>query len=68
MGSDWIATHERLPDEGVVVETKIDFGGGVRNVQRLKRQGRMWLFADGSMYVYYEPTHWRATDSEVDDG
>ncbi|WP_225784496.1 hypothetical protein [Xenophilus sp. Marseille-Q4582] len=39
--------------------TKIDEGGSVRNEQRLKRQGRLWYFPDGSMYVYYTPTHWR---------
>jgi membrane protein implicated in regulation of membrane protease activity len=22
---------------------------------------RLWFFPDGSIYVYYEPTHWRAT-------
>lgn len=44
---------------GVVVETKIDDGQGVRNITTLKRQGRLWFFPDMSMYVYYEPTHWR---------
>jgi len=43
----------------VVVETKLDDIGGARNQQRLKRQGRLWFFEDGSMYVYYTPTHWR---------
>ena len=45
--------------ERIVVETKIDDDNGVRNVTTLKRQGRLWFFPDGSMYVYYEPTHWR---------
>jgi hypothetical protein len=45
--------------ENVVVDTKIDDGRGVRNEQPMKRQGRLWYFADGSMYVYYTPTHWR---------
>jgi hypothetical protein len=45
--------------EGVTVETKIDDGKGVRNVQDLRRWGRLWWFTDGSMYVYYQPTHWR---------
>lgn len=48
--------------EGVVVETKIDDKDGVRNVQTLKRQGRLWFYPDGSMYVYYTPTHWRAAN------
>jgi hypothetical protein len=49
---------------GVEVETKIDDGHGVRNVQTLKASQRpgcrvMWWLPDGSMYVYYTPTHWR---------
>jgi hypothetical protein len=45
--------------EDVLVETKIDDEGGVRNVQSLRRSGRLWFFPDGSMHVYYTPTHWR---------
>jgi hypothetical protein len=59
MSEDWIKTFDKLPPEGVVVATKIDDAGGVRNEQPLKRNGRLWFFPDGSMYVYYEPTHWR---------
>jgi hypothetical protein len=44
--------------DNIVVETKIDDAKGVRNVQSLKRQGRLWFFPDGSIYVYYTPTHW----------
>jgi hypothetical protein len=46
------------PDR-VVVETKIDDAHGVRNVTTLKRIGNLWFVPDGSMYVYYTPTHWR---------
>lgn len=46
--------------ENVVVETKIDDKDGFRNVGPLKRQGRLWFTPDGTMYVYYTPTHWRA--------
>lgn len=56
----WVSVNESLPEDGVVVDTKIDDDGGVRNTQLLKRQGRLWFFRDGSMYVYYTPTHWRA--------
>lgn len=45
--------------EGKVVETKIDDGKYRRNVQKLKRRGLLWFFPDGSMYVYYTPTHWK---------
>lgn len=57
----WISTtNERfLPEEGRVVQTKIDDVRGVHNEAKLKRQGRLWFYPDGSMYVYYTPTHWR---------
>ena len=57
VSNDW-KPIETAP-EGVAVETKIDDGKGVRNVQDLRRWGQLWWFTDGSMYVYYEPTHWR---------
>lgn len=58
---NWIKVSEKLPPEEELVETKIDDVNGIRNVQRLKRRGRLWFFADGIMYVYYTPTHWRGT-------
>lgn len=54
----WISVSGRLPDEGTVVETKIDDEQGCHNVQTLKRSGNLWFIPDGSMYVYYTPTHW----------
>lgn len=56
---NWIPITAELPPEGIEVETKIDDWGGVRKVQTLKRQGRIWLLPHGEMYVYYTPTHWR---------
>ena len=47
--------------EKVVIETKIDEGGRIRNIQTLKRVGNLWWFPDMSMYCYYRPTHWRPT-------
>lgn len=54
------------PPDGVVVETKIDNDGGDSMVQPLKRVTRepgktrpLWFIPDGSIYVYYTPTHWR---------
>jgi hypothetical protein len=61
----WIETSESLPSSHMIVETKIDDGGGVRNVQPLKRNGRLWFFPDGTMYVYYVPTHWRHLEGGV---
>jgi hypothetical protein len=51
--------------EGVLIETKIDDAEGVRNEQRLKRRGRLFWTEDGSMYVYYTPTHWRPVSDNV---
>lgn len=57
---EWIPCSEQLPPDGEVVTTKISNFAGTRNEQPLKRQGRLWFLADGSMYVYYTPTHWKA--------
>ena len=45
--------------DGTIVETKIDDANGCRNEQQLRRGRNLWWFPDGSMYVYYRPTHWR---------
>ena len=55
--SDWKDTSNA--PEGVVVWTKIDDVNGVRNETKLKRQKNLWFLPDGSMYVYYRPTHWK---------
>ncbi len=57
--NEWTSCEAQLPPDGAVVTTKIDDKDGIRNEQRLKRQGRLWFFPDGSMYVYYKPTHWK---------
>lgn len=57
--SGWIPVSERTPRPGRVVETKIHDLQGVRNVTKLKLSGTLWFYPDGSMYVYYQPTHWR---------
>ncbi len=54
----WTRTAEMLPPDGIIVDTMISDIGGERNHQRLYRKGRLWFFDDGSMYVYYTPTHW----------
>ncbi len=51
-------TRETAP-EWDVVETKIHDKDGERNHAQLRRRGNLWFFPDGSMYVYYTPTHWR---------
>jgi len=61
--SNWISTKDQLPEEGVVVDTKISNDEGTRNNQQLKRKGSLWFFPDESMYVYYTPTHWKLPSS-----
>ena len=55
----WRLTSVSLPPEGLIVETKIDDECGCRNEGSLYRRGKLWFLPDGSMYVYYTPTHWR---------
>lgn len=50
--------------EDEVVETCIIEEGVGRMHQDLKRRGRLWFVSDGSMYVYYTPTHWRPKASK----
>ena len=57
--SKWISMKDGLPEEGVEVETKIDDTHGIRNIQTLTRKGHLYFYPDMSMYVYYNPTHWR---------
>ena len=61
---EWINCNEILPEEGVIVETKIDDNdnGNSNHVSacvRLFRRGCLWFCQDGNTYVYYRPTHWR---------
>lgn len=56
---DWISVTEKEPPHGLIVETKIRDERGCRNEQKLMRIGRLYYLPDGSMYVYYTPTHWR---------
>lgn len=56
---DWIRVDRQLPPEWKVVMTKIDDHSGIRNEQELYRLGNLWWCTDGSMYVYYTPTHWK---------
>ena len=57
--SEWIKTNDRLPEEGVKVETKMDDKHGLRNEQQLVFKRNLWFYPDMSMYIYYTPTHWR---------
>ena len=57
--AEWLPITAELPQDKIKVETKIDDPDGERNVVNLVRQGGLWFFPDMSMYVYYQPTHWR---------
>lgn len=55
---------------GELVMTKIHDEEGERNVTALKspRNGRLWFLPDGTVYVYYTPTHWRPMGTASDVG
>lgn len=58
---NWIECGASLPPIGRRVMTKIDDSEGIRNEQVMYRGGTngcLWFLPDGSMYVYYTPTHW----------
>lgn len=64
---NWIPITKELPPVGEIVETKIDDENGVRNESQLKRisaNSKLWHLPDGSMYVYYTPTHWRKIEKK----
>lgn len=56
----WTQTAIELPPEGEVVETISPQGG---QHALLKRNGNLWFFEDGSMYVYYTPLVWKRIDA-----
>lgn len=56
---DWRNTKMEKPPLGLIVDTKIEDHKGVRNEQQLKLVNNLWFVPDGSIYVYYEPTHWK---------
>ncbi len=57
--TDWISVKEQMPPTAKIVETKVDDGKWVRNIQKLIYDRNLWWLSDYSMYVYYNPTHWR---------
>jgi hypothetical protein len=58
----WIPTERALPEEGRVVETRVD--GQPGSFLRLKLVGPLWLLPCGSFRVFYLPTHWRPVNRE----
>ena len=65
--NNWIDCKDQLPPLRQVVDTKVIKDGKDFNVQPMKRDGvsgRLWFFPDNSMYVYYEPTHWKPINTK----
>lgn len=55
----WIKVAEKNPPEGIAVKTKIHDNKYERNVAILIFCNNLWCLSDMSMYVYYQPTHWK---------
>ena len=56
----WKKITEYPAPLNTIINTKIvDEEKGSRNEQELKFDGKLWWTPDGSMYVYYTPTHWK---------
>jgi hypothetical protein len=54
----WYLIATTPPPTDVVLNFKIDDTDGVRNERPLIKKGNLYWHTDGSMYVYYTPTHW----------
>lgn len=65
---DWIKCSDKLPPPYVVVDTKIVENGISRMEQALKlgESSNLWFVPDGSVCVYYCPTHWRSLSYEAE--
>lgn len=55
----WNNTNYSKPNQGWIVDTKIDDSNGIRNEQKLVYKNGRWWHTDMKMYVYYTPTHWK---------
>ena len=58
---DWTPLTLKFPEQGIVVNTKIDDKSGSRMECKLIFDKGLWWLQDKSMYVYYTPTHWSYT-------
>lgn len=55
----WMRYPAEKPEEGKIYDTKIHDDKGIRNECKLKFMCNRWFHPDGTMYVYYNPTHFR---------
>jgi hypothetical protein len=61
---EWVSCDYQLPPEGEVVLTKS--GDQDPHERPLIRRGTLWYLPDMSMYVYYDPTHWKYRHTKKD--
>jgi hypothetical protein len=64
MPQEWIHVRDELPPEDLEVMTKIDDDKGYRNETTLTLARNLWWYPDKSMYVYYNPTHWKLLEDD----
>lgn len=64
--SEWNDAQGLHAPEDQILWTMISDERGVRNVQLLRRKGRLWFVPDMSMYVYYAPTHWKEAHQDTE--
>lgn len=56
----WKNIEVTPPPKNTAVNTCIIDKDGQRNESKLKLINNLWFIPDGSMYVYYTPTHWHS--------
>ena len=56
--TDWVKTSDRLPEENMIVDTKIHDSRGERNHQTMVFHSNLW-WVSRTVHTYYTPTHWR---------
>ena len=61
MGDKWIPTAREYPPDGAEIQWLGSDGNPVDGVM----VGRLWFFADRSMYIYYQPQFWRYRESSA---
>ena len=59
MNNPWNNLQVIQPKDGILVDTKVDDGHGIRNEQPLIKKGNLWWDKEETMQVYYTPTHWK---------
>ncbi len=58
--NEWIEIKNRLPDNQVLVQTKVADPRGDHSIIPLARHKHLWYNPITFQYIYYTPTHWRS--------